>query len=104
MLVAAEAREFAGLLPLCSGVRRVDWPVHWARYGESGGRQLWMVANGAGATHAGDAANKWKQGQAEARITGERVYLLFDWDSGARKGLIDARREGRNGWSANTLI
>jgi adenosylhomocysteine nucleosidase len=55
--VAAEAREFAGLLPLCSGVRRVDWPVHWARYGESGGRQLWMVANGAGATHAGDAVD-----------------------------------------------
>jgi len=57
LLVAAEAREFAGLLPLCSGVRRVDWPVHWARYGESGGRQLWMVANGAGATHAGDAVD-----------------------------------------------
>ncbi len=55
--MAAEAREFAGLLPLCSGVRRVDWPVHWARYGESGGRQLWMVANGAGATHAGDAVD-----------------------------------------------
>ena len=55
MLVAAEAREFAGLLPLCSGVRRVDWPVHWVRYGESGGRQLWMVANGAGAAHAARA-------------------------------------------------
>jgi hypothetical protein len=49
---------------------------------------------GADPTIAGDAANKWKQGQAEARITGDRVYLLFDWDSGARKGLIDARREG----------
>lgn len=55
LLVAAEAREFAGLLPLCSGVRRLDWPVDWVKYGESGGRQLWMVANGAGATHAARA-------------------------------------------------
>lgn len=47
---------------------------------------------GADPTIPGDAANKWKQGQADARITGERVYLLFDWDSGERKGLIDARR------------
>jgi hypothetical protein len=49
---------------------------------------------GADPTIAGDAADKWKQGQAEVRITGDRVYLLFDWDSGTRKGLIDARREG----------
>jgi hypothetical protein len=28
------------------------------------------------------------------RIAGERVYLYFDWDAGARKGMIDARREG----------
>jgi len=49
---------------------------------------------GADPTIAGDAANKWKQGRAEARIAEDRVYLLFDWDSGARKGLIDARREG----------
>jgi hypothetical protein len=49
---------------------------------------------GADPTIPGDAAHKWKQGRAEARITGDRVYLLFDWDNGARKGLIDARREG----------
>jgi hypothetical protein len=49
---------------------------------------------GADPTIPGDAANKWKQGRAEARMTAERVYLLFDWDSGARKGLIDAKRDG----------
>ena len=32
-------------------------------------------------------------GAAQARIIGERVYLLFDWDRGARRGLIDAMRE-----------
>lgn len=45
-------------------------------------------------TIPGDAPDKWKQGQGEARIVGDRVYLLFDWDSGKRRGLIDARREG----------
>jgi hypothetical protein len=49
---------------------------------------------GADPTIPGDAAHKWKQGRAEAKITGERVYLLFDWDSGARRGLIDAKRDG----------
>jgi hypothetical protein len=49
---------------------------------------------GADPTIPGDAAHKWKQGQAELRTAGERVYLYFDWDSGARQGLIDARRDG----------
>jgi len=49
---------------------------------------------GADPTIPGDAADKWKQGRAEVRTTDDRVYLLFDWDNGARRGLIDARREG----------
>ena len=55
LLVAAEGREFAGLLPFCSGVRGLAWPVHWAKYAESAGLRLWMVADGAGALHAGKA-------------------------------------------------
>lgn len=49
---------------------------------------------GADPTIPGDAANKWKQGRAEVRTAGGRVYLLFEWDGGGRKGLIDARRQG----------
>jgi hypothetical protein len=49
---------------------------------------------GADPTIPGDAADQWKQGRAELRTAGARVFLLFDWDSGARKGLIEARREG----------
>ena len=49
---------------------------------------------GVDSTIAGDAADKWKTGRAELRVDGERVYLLFDWDNGARRGLIDARRAG----------
>jgi adenosylhomocysteine nucleosidase len=55
LLVAAEPREFDGLLRFCSGVRKPALPLGWARSAESGGRQLWMVANGAGAVHAGRA-------------------------------------------------
>ncbi|MGE9009060.1 hypothetical protein ACO2JO_10795 [Leptospira interrogans] len=49
---------------------------------------------GADPTIAGDTADKWKQGQGEARTAQDRVYLYFDWDSGARKGLIEAKRVG----------
>src|ERR1700680_3374543 len=57
LLVAAEPREFDGLRRFCSGLRKLPWPVDWARSAESGGRRIWMVANGAGATHAGQAVD-----------------------------------------------
>jgi hypothetical protein len=49
---------------------------------------------GADPTIPGDAANLWKQGKAELKTAGDRVYLLFDWNDGARWGLIHARRDG----------
>ena len=49
---------------------------------------------GADPTIAGDAADTWKQGPAEVKAIEDRVYLFFTWDNGARKGLIDAQREG----------
>jgi hypothetical protein len=48
---------------------------------------------GADPTIPGDAEYNWKEGQAEVRTAEDRVYVLFDWNHGARKGLIDARRE-----------
>lgn len=45
-------------------------------------------------TIPGDAAETWKQGLAEVRVVGERVYLRFAWDEGRRHGLIEARRNG----------
>lgn len=51
-------------------------------------------SGGADPTIAGDTPEKWKQGRAEVRVVGERIYLRFDWDNGRRHGLIDARREG----------
>jgi hypothetical protein len=57
---------------------------------------LWSCRwnGGADPTIPGDTQDKWKRGRGDVRVVGERVYLLFDWDSGARKGLIDARRAG----------
>jgi hypothetical protein len=49
---------------------------------------------GADPTIPGDAADTWKRGRSDVRTAGERVYLLFEWDGGARRGLIEARREG----------
>jgi len=55
LLVAAERREFDGLLRHCSSVKRIRWPIYWAAYGECAGRKFWMAANGAGPLHAGKA-------------------------------------------------
>jgi hypothetical protein len=52
---------------------------------------------GADPTIPGDSKEKWKQGDADVRADDERVYLLFRWDGGMRRGLIDARREGASG-------
>jgi hypothetical protein len=47
-------------------------------------------------TVPGDAKDRWKQGRGKVKTAGERVYLRFDWQHGARRGLIEARREGAN--------
>jgi hypothetical protein len=48
---------------------------------------------GVDGTIPGDARDQWKRGRAEVRTAGERVYLLFDWNNGSRRGLIEAKHE-----------
>ena len=69
-------------------------PSDRAQYGAIEGNWSSRWNGGADPTIPGDAANKWKQGQAEVKTADDRVYLLFDWHDGERKGLIDARRDG----------
>jgi len=64
-----------------------------AQYGAIEGNWSSRWNGGADPTIPGDAMDKWKRGQAEVRIANDRVYFLFDWDNGARRGLIDAQRE-----------
>jgi hypothetical protein len=47
---------------------------------------------GADRTIPDDTTGRWKHGKAELKTAGGRVYLLFDWNDGARWGLIHARR------------
>src|SRR5262249_5643613 len=76
--------ENAGAWTIASGLNHDTLGGHWS--------SRWH--GGEDTTMPGDAKDKWKQGVAEVRIADERVYVLFDWNDGARKGLIDARREG----------
>ncbi len=55
LFVAAEAREFSGFIRHCRGVERVAWPLDFARRAELKGRQVVMVANGAGPRLAAEA-------------------------------------------------
>jgi hypothetical protein len=64
-------------------------------YPNNGIEGLWSSRwnGGADPTIPGDAKDLWKHGKAELKTAGDRVYLLFDWASGGRWGLIHARRE-----------
>lgn len=53
--VAAEGLEFAGWLRHCSGVKKLKWPVEFAREAEWNGARVTMVANGAGPRLASEA-------------------------------------------------
>jgi adenosylhomocysteine nucleosidase len=55
LLIAAEAREFRGLLKFCGKVKPLALPVHWARSAELNGRPILLVANGAGGVRAARA-------------------------------------------------
>ena len=87
---------FAADATLAGGIDD-DNAKSWSRLGEPAGtiEGQWSSRwnGGADPTIPGDAADKWKQGRAEVRTAGERVYLLFGWNDGARQGLIDALRE-----------
>jgi adenosylhomocysteine nucleosidase len=55
LFVAAEPREFSGLLPFCKTVARLSWPLDWVRAAELNGRRVLLATNGAGAAHAARA-------------------------------------------------
>ncbi len=52
-------------------------------------------------TIPGDTPDKWKHGRGEARIVGDRVYLLFGWDSGAPGVSSMQGTKVHAGWSGN---
>ena len=62
LLIAAEPREFDGLLGYCRNVQGLKWPVHWARSAQLGDREVALVANGAGPVRAAGAAEAGRAG------------------------------------------
>jgi adenosylhomocysteine nucleosidase len=64
LFVAAEAREFDGLLPFCRTVEKLNWPLDWARSAELNGRMVVLIANGAGPKRAAEGV---KFARSEAR-------------------------------------
>lgn len=71
------------------------WPLGSAAGGFPSIEGLWFSRwnGGVDPTIPGDAEEKWKPGSGEVRLVKDRVYLRFNWDGGARRGLIDARIE-----------
>jgi hypothetical protein len=73
--------------------------VAWSSVGagdrRGGIEGMWLSRwnGGVDSTILADAKDKWKRGRAEVRTAGGRVYLLFDWDQGSRRGLIEAKHE-----------
>jgi adenosylhomocysteine nucleosidase len=55
LIVAAEAREFDGLLRHCANVRRLRWGLDYAAEAKLNGSQAVLVANGPGPALAGEA-------------------------------------------------
>jgi len=55
LLVAAEAREFSGILKYAAGAKPTTIPVEWSRTVRLDNHELVLVANGAGAARAASA-------------------------------------------------
>src|SRR5436190_11740335 len=55
LLIAAEPREFSGVLRFCTNVKLLGWPVHWARAAALNGGEVLLLANGAGDARAARA-------------------------------------------------
>jgi adenosylhomocysteine nucleosidase len=68
LFVAAEAREFSGLLKFCRSVKRLDWPVDWVCSAELKGRKVVLAANGAGPRLAAAALQAARSEMPDGRM------------------------------------
>lgn len=81
VFVAAEAREFSGLLQHAGSVKRLPWKVQFAVSGELKGCPLVMLANGPGPKLAAQAAGE----------AGEKLELVHAFVSTGYCGALDNR-------------
>lgn len=70
LVIAAEPRELGGILRRCRDVRRLGWPVRYARAAVLHGRELVLVAGGCGQRLAGAACETaWNRRRAAALVS-----------------------------------
>lgn len=79
--VAAEAMEFGGLLRRAGSVRRLEWPLRFAREAEIGGRRWILAAHGPGPRLAGQAV------RVALERAGGGILLSTGFCGAAREGL-----------------
>jgi nucleoside phosphorylase len=97
LIVAADAREFAGLRRRCRRETRLKWPLRFARAAELSGRRVVLVANGEGAVLAGEACEvAWNKQRAEA-ILSTGFCGALDPALGAGEVLVASRVEAPGG-------
>jgi adenosylhomocysteine nucleosidase len=116
LVVAAEPRELQGILRRCRGVRKLKWPVWFARVGDLNANRLVMVANGPGPKLAAQAAavalQQWRPGAVVSTgycgaldpglAAGELfVAVRVEADDGSFAAAVPAA--GRRGWKSGTL-
>ncbi|MGH9666626.1 MAG: hypothetical protein ACRD9L_19550 [Bryobacteraceae bacterium] len=65
VFVAAEGREFHGILRRLGDVQKLEWPIKFARSGKSNGRRWVLVANGPGPRLAAEAAGAARRREIE---------------------------------------
>lgn len=67
LLIAAEPREFAGLRRHCRDLKRLPWPLRYARAARLGQFQVLLVAHGAGPRLAAEACEvAWNRSRPQA--------------------------------------
>ena len=116
-MVAAEPRELRGILWRCRGVRKLNWPVWFARVGDLNANRLVMVANGPGAVVAAQAAAVALQrcrpeavvstgycGALDRQLVAGELFVAVrvDSDDASFAGAVPAAA-GRRGWKTGTL-
>jgi adenosylhomocysteine nucleosidase len=105
LLIAAEPRELSGLFGFCRNLRRLDWPVHWARSAQLGDREVALVANGAGPVRAASAVDAGKADGDVALVCSMGFCGALDRSLGIGDVFVaDCVRAGARSFSASQPV
>ena len=105
LLIAADPREFSGLLGFCRNLQRLEWAVHWARSAQLGDREVALVANGAGPVRAACALDAGKAAGNVALVCSMGFCGALDRSLGVGDIFVaDCVRAGARSFSASQPV